>query len=129
MKTTIFTAIFAMLATLPIKAFSPFGAIEDEDKEDIKLDGRTEDEREKSLTLPFGAYQENNREVCIISYDAYQSATICILNANGQTMDYCTSGLSPLQIVSFDISNYANGRYTLVISTPTGTYLSGVIEI
>lgn len=129
MKTTIFNAIFALLAILPVKAFPSFSVMGVEDKKDIELDGKTETEIEKSLFHPFKAYQEENQEVCVISYDTYSTVTIRILDANGHTMDYYTSGLLPLQIISFDISNYPNGIYSLVITTPQDTYLTGVFEV
>lgn len=98
-------------------------------KEDIKLEGETEDEIEKSLVFPFGAYQTNNNKVCVMSYDFCSNATIYILDACGQTMDCFVSSLSSMQVVSFDIIGYPNGTYTLVISTPQGTYLTGVFEV
>lgn len=60
MKTSLFTAIFVLLATLPIKTLPSFSAMKMEEKKDIKLEGRTEDDDKKSLVLPFGAYQEDN---------------------------------------------------------------------
>lgn len=64
-----------------------------------------------------------------MSYDFCSNATICILDTSGQTMDYFTSSLSSMQVVSFDINGYPNGTYTLVISTSQGTYLAGVFEV
>ena len=118
-----------LLAVLPINASVSSNGIKVEDKKDIELKGTTEDDRKKSLVLPFGAYQINNTEVCVMSYDFCSSATICILDASGQTMDCFASSLSSMQVVSFDINGYPNGTYTLVISTPQGTYLTGVFEV
>ena len=129
MKTSIFTTILASLVVLPMKAFPSFLMMEVEDKKDIKLQGDTEDDNKKSLVCPFGAYQVDNQEVCVMSYDAYSNVSIRILDANGWVMDDYTSGLSPLQTISFDISNYSEGTYTLVITTPQGTYLTGVFEV
>ena len=129
MKTTIFTAILALMATLPMKAFLPSLTIKVEDKKDIKLDGRTEDDDKKTLVIPFGAYQEDNLELCVISYDDCPMVTLSITDAYGNTIDTLSSALTSLQVVSFDISNYSNGTYTLVINTPMGTYLSGIFEI
>lgn len=130
MRTTIFTAILALLApSLPMKAFPSFLVMEVEDKKDVKLDGRTEDDDKKSLTLPFGAYQEDNLEICVISYDDCPMATLSIIDAYGNTIDMLSSALTSLQVVSFDISGYSHGSYTLVISTPTGTYLTGMFEV
>ena len=133
MKTIFLTIILSLLVIIPIpmNAFTAFNAleVEDENKEDIELKGDMEDDRQKSLVLPFGAYQTNNNKVCVMSYDVCSNATIYILDVSGQTMDYFTSSLSSLQIVSFDINGYPNGTYTLVISTPQGTYLTGVFEV
>lgn len=118
-----------LLAVLPINALVSSNGIKVEDKKDIELKGTTEDDRKKSFVLPFGAYQINNTEVCVISYDFCSNATICILDASGQTMDYFTSSLSSLQVVSFDINGYPSGTYTLAISTPQGTYLTGMFEV
>lgn len=129
MKTSIFTVILALLAILPMKAYPLFLVQEVEDKKDIKLQGDTEDDNKKSLVCPFGAYQVNNQEVCVMSYDAYSNVSIRILDTNGWVMNDYTSGLSPLQTISFDISSYSEGTYTLVITTPQGTYLTGVFEV
>lgn len=129
MKSFIFTGLLALWAVLPMKAFSSFSVMEVEDKKDIKLDGNTEDDRQKTLILPFGAYQEDNREVCVVSYNICPSVTIRINDAYGNTMDSLVSSLSSLQVTTFDISGYAVGIYTLVIATPQGTYLTGVFEV
>lgn len=129
MKITLFTAILALLAILPMEAFPSFSVMEVEDKEDIKLDGRTEDDDKKSLTLPFGAYQKDNLEVCVISYDDCPMVTLSIIDAYGNTIDTLSTSLISLQVVTLDISNFSNGTYTLVITTPTGTYLTGMFEV
>lgn len=130
MKIILFTAILALQATLPMKALSSFTVIKVEDKKDIKLDGRSEDDDKKTLVVPFSAYQEeDNQEICVISYDAHSATTISIIDACGETLDSYSSSLFSQQVVSFDISNYANGTYTLVISTPKGTYLTGVFDV
>lgn len=129
MKLFIFTGLLAFLAVLPMKAFSSFSVMEVEDKKDIKLDGNTEDDRQKTLILPFGAYQEDNQEVSVVSYNNCPSVTIRIIDAYGNTMDSLDSSLSSLQVTTFDISGYSTGIYTLIIATPKGTYLSGMFTI
>lgn len=129
MKTRIITFFVLLLAILPMQAFVSFDTFRVEDKKDLELQGDTEDERKKSLVLPFGAYQIDNAKICVMSYDAYSDIMIRVLDAGGQTMDCYHSGLSSLQTVSFDISNYANGTYTLIITTPQGIYLTGVFEV
>lgn len=129
MKTKIIAFFVLLLVVLPMQAFILSNTFKVEDKKDIELKGDTEDERDKSLLLPFRAYQIDNAEVCVMSYDFCSNATICILDVSGQTMDYFTSLLSSMQVVSFDISNYSEGTYTLVIITPQGTYLTGVFVV
>ena len=129
MKTNIITFLLLLIAINPMKAFESSDVLRVEDKKDINLDGKTEDDRNKSLTLPFGAYQEDNLEVCIISYDDCPMVTLSIIDAYGNAIDTLSSALTSLQVVSFDISGYSHGTYTLVISTPTGTYLTGMFEV
>ena len=129
MKTNIITFLLLLIAINPMKAFESSDVLRVEDKKDINLDGKTEDDRNKSLTLPFGAYQEDNQRICVISYDAHSSATICVMDSCGETVDVYSSSLSSLQVIPFNISNYANGIYTLIITTPQGIYLTGTFEI
>ena len=130
MKTKLFTFIaLSLLAVLPMKAVTSFEVLQVEDKKDIELKGDVEDDRKKSLFVPFGAYQVDNTEVCVVSYDTHSATTISIVDVCGATIDSHSSSLSSQQVVSFDVSNYANGIYTLVITTPQGTYLTGTFEI
>jgi hypothetical protein len=129
MKTRIITFFVLLLVVLPIQAFVLSNTLKVEDKKDIELKGDTEDDNTKSLHLPYGAYQMDNQEVCVMPYGAYSNVSVRILDTNGWVMDDYTSGLSPLQTISFDISNYPAGTYTLVITTPQGTYLTGVFEV
>ena len=130
MKVKLFTfLVFSLLAFLPMKAFVSSDVHRVEEKKDIDLEGDMEDERNKSLLLPFDAFQVDNSEICVMSYDAHSAVTIRIMDASGTTMDTQSLSLGSQQVVSFDISSYSNGTYTLVISTPQGTYLSGMFEI
>lgn len=129
MKAKIITFLLLLIAIYPMKAFELSGVNRVENKKDIELEGDTEDERQKSLTLFFGAYQEDNLEIGVISYDDCPTVTLSIIDAYGNTIDTLSSALASLQVVTFDISNYSNGTYTLVITTPTGTYLTGMFEV
>ena len=129
MKTKIITFFLSLSTILPMKAFYSSDVFRVEDKKDVELEGDTEDDDKKSLRFPFGAYQEDNLELCVISYDDCPMVTLSITDAYGNTIDTLSSALTSLQVVSFDISNYSNGTYTLVINTPMGTYLSGIFEI
>lgn len=129
MKTRIITFLLLLIAIYPMKAFESSDVYRVENKKDIELEGDTEDDDKKSLTFPFGAYQEDNLEVYIISYDDCPMVTLSIIDAYGNGIDTLSSALTSLQVVSFDISGYSHGTYTLVISTPTGTYLTGMFEV
>lgn len=129
MKAKIMTFLLLLIAIYPMKAFELSGVNKVENKKDIELEGDTEDERQKSLTLSFGAYQEDNLEIGVISYNDCPTVTLSIIDAYGNTIDTLSSALASLQVVTFDISNYSNGTYTLVITTPTGTYLTGMFEV
>ena len=130
MKVKLFTFLaFSLLAFLPMKAFVASDVLRVEEKKDIDLGGDMEDERNKSLLLPFKAFQVDNSEICVMSYGVHSSVTIRIMDAGGTTMDTQSLSLGSQQVVSFNISSYPNGTYTLVVSTPQGTYLSGMFEI
>lgn len=124
-----FMALLSLLTVCPMKAIVSSNVFRVEDKKDIDLKGDMEDDRKKSLVLPFKAYQVNDAEICVMSYHAHSAVTIRILDTNGNSMDVQSSSLTPQQVVSFDISSYPHGTYTLVISTPQGTYLTGVFEV
>ena len=131
MRTKLFTfmALLSLLTVCPMKAIVSSNVFRVEDKKDIDLKGDMEDDNKKSLTLPFKAYQVNDAEICVMSYHAHSAVTIRILDTNGNSMDVQSLSLTPQQVVSFDISSYPHGTYTLVISTPQGTYLTGVFEV
>lgn len=130
MRTKLLTFItLSILAACPMKANVSSNVFRVEDKKDIDLKGDMEDEREKSLVLPFKAFQVDNAEICVMSYNVHSAVTMRIIDVNGITVDVYSSSLTSQQIISFDISNYPNGAYTLVISTPQGTYLTGVFDV
>lgn len=129
MKVKTITFFMLFLASLPMKTLASLNVFRVEDKTDIELKGDTEDDRQKSLVFPFEAYKIDNAEVCVDSDDTYSTVIIRIVNAVGETIDIYSSTLIQQQKVSFNISGYPNGIYTLVITTPKGTYLTGVFEI
>lgn len=128
MKTRILTLLICSLTLFNAGAVT-ITAVPNEEKKDVELQGTTEDDNPKSLLLPFEAYQAGNESLCVTSLHDFASATISILDAYGRTLDEQTSSLMFLQSITFDISGYAPGTYTLVISTPQGTYLSGMFAI
>ena len=128
MKTRILTLLICSLTLFNAGAVT-ITAVPNEEKKDVELQGTTEDDRTKSLLLPFKAYQAGNESLCVTSLRDFASATINILDAYGRTLYEQPSSLMFLQSITFDISGYAPGTYTLVISTPQGTYLSGMFAI
>ncbi len=61
MKVKLFTFLaFPLLAVLPMKAFVSSDVYRVEEKKDIDLEGDMEDERNKSLLLPFNALLKKN---------------------------------------------------------------------
>ena len=130
MKTKLFTFITSsLLVVLPMKATSPFESLQVEDKIDIDLQGDIEDDNKKSLALPFKAYQVDNAEICIMASETFSSVTIRVIDKCGTTINVQSLSLSPQEVISFDISSYPNGIYTLAITTPQGSCLTGAFEI
>ena len=71
---------------------------------------------------------EDDVTLAIITWQAMDGATITISGVNGIVFSQSFS-LSGGNTEIIDISNYSNGTYTLTISTPQGTYLTGTFEI
>ena len=71
---------------------------------------------------------EDDVTLAIITWQAMDGATVTISGVNGIVFSQSFS-LSGGNIEIIDISNYSNGTYTLIISTPQGTYLTGTFEI
>ena len=59
---------------------------------------------------------------------AIEDVTISILGNSG-TVETRTVSFTDFQTEIFDISRYAAGNYSLLITTPRGTYLSGNFKI
>ena len=71
---------------------------------------------------------EDDVTLAIITWQAMDGATVTISGVNGIVFSQSFS-LSGGNTEIIDISNYSNGTYTLIISTPQGTYLTGTFEI
>ena len=128
MKTKLFTLFLGMLAFLSIHAISPT-SLSVEKKEDIDLGGRNDDDREKTLVIPFQAWLVDNAEVEVLSYHTYANVTVSICTASGQVLDSQTLSFASMQSVTFNLANYAEGYYLVKISTPSGTEFSGTFMI
>ena len=128
MNTKLFTLILSMLAFLSINATSPT-SLSVEKKEDIDLGGRNDDDREKTLVIPFQAWLVDNEEVEVLSYHSYSDVTVSISTVSGQVLDSQTLSFTSMQSVTFNLANYTQGYYLVKISTPSGTEFSGTFVI
>lgn len=128
MKNTLVTFILSILTFLSINATSPTSLSIDK-KEDIDLGGRNDDDREKTLVIPFQAWLVDNEEVEVLSYDAYADVTVSICTVSGEVLDSQTLSFASMQYVTFNLANYAEGYYLIKISTPSETEFSGTFMI
>ena len=115
--------LFLLLAFLCLPSW---GADEPKKKEPTQIDlvGRLESDNERSLIFPLEAF-ENDAEVNLTSWQTINNATIIIIGINGIMFSQVIS-LGEGCTESISLNGYASGTYTLVISTPQGTYLSGM---
>ena len=118
--------LFLLLAFLCLPSW---GADEPKKKEPTQIDlvGRLESDNERSLIFPLEAF-ENDVELNLTSWQTINNATITITGINGIMFSQVIS-LSEDCTESITLKGYAPGTYTLVISTPQGTYLSGMFAI
>ena len=128
MKTTLLTFILSLFAFITTDAITP-STLAIEEKKPIELEGENGDDREKSLVIPFEAWQTNNVEIGIVSYHACTNVTIRICTTSGQVLDSQTLSFASMQAITFKLANYAEGYYLVKISTPSGTEFSGAFVI
>lgn len=128
MKNKLLTIILSFLAFVSINATCPT-VLAIEEKEDIELKGRGNDDREKSQISPFQAWLVDNQEVEVLSYHAYANVTVSISTASGQVLDSQTISFASMQSATFNINGYTQGYYLVKISTPSGTEFSGTFVI
>lgn len=128
MKTTLLTFILSLFAFITTDAIAP-STLAIEEKRPIDIESEDQNEREKSLIMPFEAWQTDNKEIEIVSYHVCTNTTISICTASGQVLDSQTLSFASMQSVTFNIGNYAEGYYLVKISTPSGTELSGTFVI
>ena len=118
--------LFMLLAFLCLPSW---GADEPKKKEPTQIDlvGRLESDNERSLIFPLEAF-ENDVELNLTCWQTINNATVTITGINGIIFSQVFS-LGEGCTESIPLNGYARGTYTLVISTPQGTYLIGVFEI
>lgn len=128
MKTTLLTFILSLFAFITTDAIAP-STLAIEEKRPIDIESEDQNEREKSLIMPFEAWQTDNKEIEIVSYHVCTNTTISICTASGQVLDSQTLSFAAMQSVTFNIGNYAEGYYLVKISMPNGTEFSGTFMI
>ena len=93
----------------------------------IIIEGEIEDDRERSLLFPVEAWK-TEKELEVIFHYTISNITLTIYGPIGVVTSRTISSNSN-QTEIFDISNYANGTYNIVISTTQGTYLMGTFDV
>ena len=93
----------------------------------IIIEGEVEDDRERSQIFPVEAWKTGNKLEVIFHYPI-SNVTLTIYGPIGVVTSRTISSNSN-QTEIFDISNYANGTYNIVISTIQGTYMTGTFEV
>ena len=93
----------------------------------IEILGLFETHKDRSLVLPLEAYLDW-RQLTLTFFDAIEDVTVSIVGNSG-TVETRTVSFNDFQTEIFDVSRYAAGNYSLLITTPRGTSLSGNFKI
>lgn len=111
--------------------YSRMGDINEDKKEtyptEIQIMGKFEDHKDRSLVLPLEAYLDG-AQLTLTFFDAIEDVTVSIVGNSG-TVETRTVSFNDFQTEIFDVSRYAAGNYSLLITTPRGTSLSGNFKI
>lgn len=122
------TRTFLLLAFITIPAW---GTVNEDKKEtyptEIQIMRKFEDHKDRSLVLPLEAYLDG-RQLTLTFFDAIEDVTVSIVGNSG-TVETRTVSFNDFQTEIFDVSRYAAGNYSLLITTPRGTSLSGNFKI
>lgn len=120
--------LFLLLAFITIPTW---GTVNEDKKEtyptEIQIMGKFEDHKDRSLVLPLEAYLDGS-QLTLTFFDTIKDVTISIVGNSG-TVETRTVSFTNFQTETFDVSRYAVGSYSLLITTPRGTYLSGNFKI
>ena len=68
------------------------------------------------------------KKLTLTFFDAIEDVTVSIVGNSG-TVETRTVSFNDFQTEIFDVSRYAAGNYSLLITTPRGTSLSGNFKI
>ncbi len=108
-----------------------WGTVNEDKKEtyptEIQILGKFEDHKDRSLFLPLEAYLDG-AQLTLTFFDAIEDVTVSIVGNSG-TVETRTVSFNDFQTEIFDVSRYAAGNYSLLITTPRGTSLSGNFKI
>jgi len=121
--------LFLFLTLVCVSGWSINEEKKKEEKEPTKIEltGELSSNDIRSLILPLEAY-ENDALLTITTWQTMYDANVTISGIHGIIFSQSLT-LMENDTETFDISGYANGIYTLTITTPQGTYLSGMFEI
>lgn len=121
MKNVLITIFFIM-------SFAPMFAQTVPEKE-IDFEGSFIMDDARSASLPIEAYLQDT-QVVITFYVDLSDATVTIASEeNNQEMEERTISFVDSAPEVFNISGYSKGTYIITITTPRGTYLSGLFRI
>ena len=93
----------------------------------IEILGLFETHDNRSLVFPLEAYLDGG-QLTLTFFDAIEDVTVSIVGNSG-TVETRTVSFNDFQTEIFDVSRYAAGNYSLLITTPRGTSLSGNFKI
>lgn len=120
--------LFLLLTFITIPTW---GTINEDKKEtyptEIQIMGTFEDHKNRSINFPLEAYIDGT-QLILTFFDTIEDVTISVIGISG-TMETCTISFNDFQTEIFDVSQYAAGSYSLLITTPRGTNLSGSFRI
>ena len=121
--------LFLILTLVCVSGWSTNEEKKKEEKEPTKIEltGELSSNDIRSLIRPLEAY-ENDALLTITTWQTMYDANVTISGVYGIMLSQSLS-LMENDTETFDISGYANGIYTLTITTPQGTCLSGMFEI
>ena len=120
MKNVLITIFF-------ILSFAPMFAQTVPEKE-IDFEGSFIMDDARSASLPIEAYLQDT-QVVITFYVDLSDATVTIASEeNNQEMEERTISFVDSAPEVFNISGYSKGTYIITITTPRGTYLSGLFR-
>lgn len=100
------------------------GGLNGDGPKHMELLGETEAVISRSLSLPFEAFI-CNESLTIVSLCNLNDVSIEIISSVGEEMYAVTQSVYFTQEIIIPVAAYPTDYYTAIISTPTGTYLTG----